>query len=183
MIFLANEEIDKPKRMNEKSLQETYAPSMACFGCGPANEKGLHIRSFPRADEVVATFRPETYQEAFPGMLSGGIIGTFAGLSLQLDGGLPIDEEQRDGSSALHGDGRLYHQAFAANADGPASRVARAGRGIACGSRNRRGRVIAHDKVCATCRGTFVAVKPGHPAYHRCRVRTRSGSDGIRHST
>jgi acyl-coenzyme A thioesterase PaaI-like protein len=22
------------------------------------------------------------------------------------------------------------------------------------------------DKVCATCRGTFVAVKPGHPAYH-----------------
>jgi acyl-coenzyme A thioesterase PaaI-like protein len=23
------------------------------------------------------------------------------------------------------------------------------------------------DKVTATCRGTFVAVKPGHPAYHR----------------
>jgi len=22
-------------------------------------------------------------------------------------------------------------------------------------------------KVCDTCRGTFVAVKPGHPAYHR----------------
>ena len=22
-------------------------------------------------------------------------------------------------------------------------------------------------KVTATCRGTFVAVKPGHPAYHR----------------
>ena len=29
------------------------------------------------------------------------------------------------------------------------------------------GELIAHDKVCATCRGTFVAVKPGHPAYHR----------------
>jgi acyl-coenzyme A thioesterase PaaI-like protein len=25
----------------------------------------------------------------------------------------------------------------------------------------------AGGKVCATCRGTFVAVKPGHPAYHR----------------
>ena len=23
------------------------------------------------------------------------------------------------------------------------------------------------DKLCATCRGTFVAVKEGHPAYHR----------------
>jgi acyl-coenzyme A thioesterase PaaI-like protein len=29
------------------------------------------------------------------------------------------------------------------------------------------GELIAHDKVCATCRGIFVAVKPGHPAYHR----------------
>ena len=25
----------------------------------------------------------------------------------------------------------------------------------------------AQGKVCATCIGTFVAVKPGHPAYHR----------------
>src|SRR5207245_4733686 len=63
------------KRM-AKSLQETYAPNNACFGCGPANEKGLHIRSFPNGDEVVAEFRPEKYQEAFDGMLSGGIIGT-----------------------------------------------------------------------------------------------------------
>jgi acyl-coenzyme A thioesterase PaaI-like protein len=27
--------------------------------------------------------------------------------------------------------------------------------------------LIADDKVCATCRGNFVAVKEGHPAYHR----------------
>jgi acyl-coenzyme A thioesterase PaaI-like protein len=25
----------------------------------------------------------------------------------------------------------------------------------------------AGGKICATCRGTFVAVKPGHPAFHR----------------
>ena len=30
----------------EKSLQETYAPKSVCFGCGPANPEGLHIRSF-----------------------------------------------------------------------------------------------------------------------------------------
>ena len=28
-------------------------------------------------------------------------------------------------------------------------------------------KLIVDDKVCATCRGVFVAVKPGHPAYHR----------------
>jgi acyl-coenzyme A thioesterase PaaI-like protein len=29
------------------------------------------------------------------------------------------------------------------------------------------GELIAHERITATCRGTFVAVKPGHPAYHR----------------
>jgi acyl-CoA thioesterase FadM len=27
--------------------------------------------------------------------------------------------------------------------------------------------VESNGVVCATCRGTFVAVKPDHPAYHR----------------
>jgi acyl-CoA thioesterase FadM len=27
--------------------------------------------------------------------------------------------------------------------------------------------IEANGKVTATCRGTFVAVKEGHPAYHR----------------
>ena len=62
--------------MTEKSIQETYAPNLKCFGCGPANEQGLHIRSFPAGEEVIADWQPEPYQEAFPGMLSGGITGT-----------------------------------------------------------------------------------------------------------
>src|SRR5260370_540429 len=58
-----------------KSLQETYAPANRRFGCGPANEKGLRIRSFPQGDECVAEFRPELHHEAFPGVLNGGTIG------------------------------------------------------------------------------------------------------------
>ena len=54
--------------MTEKSIQETYAPNLKCFGCGPANEQGLHIRSFPAGDEVIADWQPESYQEAFPRM-------------------------------------------------------------------------------------------------------------------
>ncbi|MEK7825989.1 MAG: PaaI family thioesterase, partial [Nitrospirota bacterium] len=27
--------------------------------------------------------------------------------------------------------------------------------------------LVSNGRVCAACRGTFVAVKPGHPAYHR----------------
>ena len=46
-----------------KSLQETYGPNTRCFGCGPANEKGLHIRSFPKGDEVVATWTAEPHHD------------------------------------------------------------------------------------------------------------------------
>ena len=35
-----------------KCLQEQYAPHNACFGCGPANEKGLRIRSFAEGDKL-----------------------------------------------------------------------------------------------------------------------------------
>jgi len=31
----------------------------------------------------------------------------------------------------------------------------------------REGRLLAGGELCAACRGVFVAVKPGHPAYHR----------------
>lgn len=62
--------------MNEPCLQEKYAPASSCFGCGPANPKGLRIRSFAQGEEVVANWQPESHHEAFPGMLNGGIIGS-----------------------------------------------------------------------------------------------------------
>ncbi len=58
-----------------KSLQDTYAPQNRCFGCGPANEKGLRIKSFVEGDTVVAEWRPEPHHLAFEGILNGGICG------------------------------------------------------------------------------------------------------------
>jgi hypothetical protein len=57
------------------SLQETYAPTNRCFGCGPANERGLRIKSRVEGDEVVAEWRPEAHHQAFDGILNGGIAG------------------------------------------------------------------------------------------------------------
>ena len=39
------------------SVQERYAPRSICFGCGPANARGLHIRSVPDGDGLVARAR------------------------------------------------------------------------------------------------------------------------------
>lgn len=155
------------EEMNERSLQERYAPNNACFGCGPANPRGLHIRSFPSGDEVVAEFKPESYQEAYPGVLNGGIIGTLldchsnwtaAWHLMKLTGAsTPPCTVTADYSI------KLQHPT---PTDGVIELRARVRE-----STERRAVVeaelIAKGEVCATCRGTFVAVKPGHPAYHR----------------
>src|SRR6185295_18367430 len=65
----------KPDPAAFQSLQDRYAPRNACFGCGPANEKGLRLKSRVEDGEVVADWTPEKHHEAFPGVLNGGIIG------------------------------------------------------------------------------------------------------------
>lgn len=150
-----------------KSLQETYAPNNACFGCGPANQKGLHIRSFPQGDEVVADFEPEPWQEAFTGMLNGGIIGTL--LDCHLNWTATYALMKRDGSD---------HPPCTVTADysikllrpTPTNTTLHMKARVLELKDNRaivEGELLANDKVTATCRGTFVAVKEGHPAYHR----------------
>ncbi|HYE66608.1 MAG TPA: PaaI family thioesterase [Pyrinomonadaceae bacterium] len=153
--------------MTEKSLQERYAPQNACFGCGPANEKGLRIRSFVREGEVVAEWQPEPHHEAFPGMLNGGIIGTL--LDCHSNWTAAWHLMQRTGAE---------HPPCTVTADytikllrpTPTSGKVRLVANVAESQDDRaiiEAQLIAGGKVCATCRGTFVAVKPGHPAYHR----------------
>jgi acyl-coenzyme A thioesterase PaaI-like protein len=61
----------------EHSLQERYFPDMRCFGCGPANEKGLRLRSLPGDDGLVtARFTPWPEHDNGVGYLNGGIIAT-----------------------------------------------------------------------------------------------------------
>ena len=100
-----------------QSLQEQYAPENACFGCGPANPDGLHIRSFVRGDEVVAEWKPETRYEAFPGVLNGGIIGALLDCHCNWTAAWHLMNKSRRRSAALHGDGGLRDQAAASDAD------------------------------------------------------------------
>ena len=58
------------------SIQERLVPELTCFGCGPANERGLRLRSHPSDDGVVATFTPWPEHDNGLGYLNGGIIST-----------------------------------------------------------------------------------------------------------
>ena len=58
------------------SIQERLFPTLRCFGCGPANPKGLRLRSFPAEGWVVARFAPWPEHDNGLGYLNGGIIAT-----------------------------------------------------------------------------------------------------------
>jgi acyl-coenzyme A thioesterase PaaI-like protein len=153
----------------KKSLQQTYAPTSICFGCGPANEKGLRIQSIVEGNRVKARWIPEKHHEAFPNVLNGGIVGSLldchcnwtaawtlmqaqnldhppctvtAEYSIKLLRPTPTENSQV-----------LELEAWVIESDSKKAKIA--------------GELKANGEVCATCEGLFVAVKPGHPAYYR----------------
>lgn len=154
--------------MSEKSLQETYAPQSICYGCGPANAKGLQIRSFARGDEVVAEWQPHPHHQAFNGALNGGVIGTLLDCHCNWTAAYSL-MRQKNASTPPCTVTAEYSVKFLrpTPTDGPVRLRAR----VVEMSEDRavvEGQLFSHDeKLCATCRGVFVAVKPGHPAYHR----------------
>jgi acyl-coenzyme A thioesterase PaaI-like protein len=58
------------------SIQERLVPDLTCFGCGPANPRGLQLRSFPGEDGATAEFLPWPEHDNGLGYLNGGIIST-----------------------------------------------------------------------------------------------------------
>ena len=155
--------------MGEANLQDQYAPNLKCFGCGPANEKGLRIKSIVRGDEVVAEWTPQEHHLAFEGVLSGGIVGALLDchsnwtathhLMRQRKLDHPPPTVTAEYSIALKRPCPM---------DGPVLLKAHVVAGESSGDRVVvEATLEAAGKLRATCRGTFIAVQPGHPAYHR----------------
>jgi acyl-coenzyme A thioesterase PaaI-like protein len=150
-----------------KSLQETYAPTTRCFGCGPANEKGLRIRSFPEGDEVVATWRAEPHHLAFGGFVNGGICGALLDCHSNWTAAFHL-MKKAGASEPPFTVTAEYHVKLRrpTPADIPLKLRAR----VVESAEDRAvvdAEIEADGKITATCRGTFVAVKEGHPAFQR----------------
>ncbi len=149
------------------SLQDRYGARGACFGCGPVNEKGLRIKSHVRGDEVVCLFTPEDHHQAFPGMVSGGIIGTLLDCHSNWAAAHHLMVRRGEGETPCTVTAEFHVKMRKPTpSDGPLGLVAR----ITESSDNKAvvdAELSAGGNVTATCHGVFVAVKPGHPAYHR----------------
>lgn len=148
------------------SLQERHTPNGRCFGCGPANERGLRIRSFPRADgdEVIACWTADAHHEAFENVINGGILGAL--LDCHSNWAAAWHLMRRDDMTALPvtvtadfhvqlkrptpRDQTLYLAACAIRSEGKKVTV--------------DATIEAGGRLTATCRGTFIHVGGTHPA-------------------
>lgn len=65
-----------PDLSDEMSIQDRLFPDMTCFGCGPANPKGLRLKSFASDGVVTARFTPWPEHDNGLGSLNGGVIST-----------------------------------------------------------------------------------------------------------
>lgn len=152
----------------ELSLQERYAAHTVCFGCGPANPVGLRIRSFPTDDGgAVADWTPGVNQDAFPGVLNGGIIGTLLDCHSNWTAAhhLMLQRGAERPPTTVTADYRVRFLRPTPSS-GPVHLSAR----VVESSDDRatvEATLRAGGEVTATCRGTFVAVRPGHPAFER----------------
>lgn len=154
----------------EPSVQERLAPANACFGCGPANPKGLRIRSFPTGgagSELACEWTPEPHHAAFPGVLNGGIIGALLDCHMNWTATKRLMElgglERAPCTVTAEFSVKLHRPTPAA---GPVRLLARAVSEEG-GRVSVEAELTAGGKTTAKGRGIFVAVEPGHPAYHR----------------
>ena len=116
---------------------------------------------------MVAEWRPERHHEAFPGALNGGIIGALldchsnwtAAYHLMRQRGSDAPPVTVTADYAV----RLRRATPSTEPVRLRARVAEPGDDRAVIEAT----LSSGGEVTATCRGTFVAVKPGHPAYGR----------------
>jgi len=149
------------------SLQDRYAPSSSCFGCGPANQQGLRIKSRVEGEKLVADWTPQKHHEAFPGVVNGGILGAL--LDCHSNWTAAWHLMQKTGAKELPSTVTSeFHVKLKRTTPSNAAlrieaRVVEASEGRAV----IEAEILAGGKVTSTCRGVFVAVKEGHPAFHR----------------
>ncbi|HEY5552848.1 MAG TPA: PaaI family thioesterase [Opitutaceae bacterium] len=151
------------------SLQERFAPASICFGCGPANRDGLRIRSLEAVDGsgLVCDWQPASMHRAYDGILNGGIIATL----------LDCHSNWTAAWHIMRARGLAQPQvcvtadfAVKLRRPTPVDRPVHLRAWVESALEDRAiilAELSAGEKVTATCRGTFVAVRSDHPAFRQ----------------
>lgn len=148
-------------------LQDHYTPNSICFGCGPANKKGLQIKSYFEGDETFCQWTPAPHYEAFPGVLNGGIIGALLDCHSNWTAAwhlMKTKQLPRPPCTVT-----AYYNTQLKRPT-PSHELVQLRAWVTQTQEDRasiQAELTVNNKVCASCEGLFVAVKEGHPAFHR----------------
>ena len=153
--------------MDKVGVQRQHAPNSICFGCGPANTEGLQIESHRIENGLTMRFNPKPHHHAFPGMVNGGIIGTLLDCHGNWTAAIAIMEAQGLDEPPCTVTASYSVQLRRPTPMGATLTV----NSQIVESLDDRVTVsmelLAEGNVCARGEGLFVAVKEGHPAFHR----------------
>jgi acyl-coenzyme A thioesterase PaaI-like protein len=152
-------------RPGAAALQDLYAPDNRCFGCGARNPSGLRLKSYVAGEVLVAEFVPAAHHEAFGGVLNGGIIGTVLDCHSNWAAAWAL-MNARGAETPPTMVTAEFHVVL--KRPTPLSKVTLEARAVDVGERKVRveATLSSEGVVTATCVGTFVAVREGHPAFH-----------------
>jgi acyl-coenzyme A thioesterase PaaI-like protein len=148
-----------------EGLQDRYSPNGVCFGCGPSNPNGLHIKSYPEGDSVVADWKPAPFHTGYPGFTNGGIISTLLDCHGNMTAAYALMKDRK--TNAPPGtvtaeltirflkptpvDGTLHLKARAIKIEGEKVTV--------------EGSIEVNGVQTVSMRGLYVAVREGHPGF------------------
>jgi acyl-coenzyme A thioesterase PaaI-like protein len=153
--------------MEEVGVQRQYAPSSICFGCGPANQQGLQINSIRIENGLSMEYLPEPHHQAFPGMINGGIIGTLLDCHGNWTAAVALMDAQGLEEPPCTATASYTVKLRRPTPTDVSLKVTSQVKELSDDRVEVELLLEANGKVCATGSGLFVAVKEGHPAYHR----------------
>ena len=153
--------------MGEECVQKKHAPNSICFGCGPANAEGLQIKSYPIENGLKMTFETEEMHQAFPGMINGGIIGTLMDCHGNWTAAMAIMESRKETEPPCTVTARYSVKLRRPTPHGVPLEITSQVESLDGDRAEISMKLIANGELCAQGEGLFVAVKEGHPAWHR----------------
>jgi len=148
-------------------VQRKYAPKSICFGCGPANEKGLQIDSYRIENGLEMFFEPNDEHQAFPGMINGGIIGSLLDCHGNWTAAIALMDASGESEPPCTVTAGYSVKLLRPTPHGEKLHITSQITELGVDRAKVEMELIAAGKVCATGSGLFVAVKEGHPAHHR----------------
>ncbi|MBJ23188.1 MAG: thioesterase [Euryarchaeota archaeon] len=148
-------------------VQKKFAPNSICFGCGPANKKGLKIDSHRIEGGLITEFKTNLEHQAFPGIINGGIIGTLLDCHGNWTAAIAIMDNRGDERPSCTVTANYsvklirptpFNETLIITSEVVELLEDRAKISM---------KLFVGEKLCAKGEGLFVSVKEGHPAYHR----------------